>query len=216
MYGLRNSIRWGKRAEAGRWKIHPTCPDAVCPPADTGLQHSRIHKKRNIPCFGCGERNFESYSAMLIHLEAGHCGNVDLRQIDHFAAKCFQSKKYVVAGYIGYLMEGMRFRERADYEVSYYTEWDWECSRCDKCFDGEHGAKQHTSSPIHDRWLYCCPCCDEEFKVPSALVQHVESRRCSAEIRPGTPVAKMLHYLHMKVSYDAIEDIIEEDMGMLI
>ena len=91
----------------------------------------------------------------------------------------------------------------------------WECSDCSKAFLSEGQAKQHTTSPIHDAQVFHCPCCDEEFKILSALVQHVEHSRCAAEVKPGTPIAKMLHYLHMCVSKEDLLDILDADRGAL-
>ena len=135
---------------------------------------------------------------MLIHLEAGQC-SASLEEIDRLAAECFQAKKYVHPSMIDYLRDGFRFSRRATYEST--SDWDveWECTACDRTFETESDAKKHVNSPVHDEYLYYCPSCHDEFKVPSALVQHVESNRCSATTQPGTPIGKMLHYIEMSL-----------------
>ena len=131
---------------------------------------------------------------MLIHLEAGQC-STSLEEIDRLAAECFQAKKYVYTDLIGYLRDGLRFSHRAEYESRGYWEIEWECTGCDRTFETETDAKQHVNSPVHDEYFYYCRSCYEAFKVPSALVQHVESNRCSATTQPGTPIGKMLRYI---------------------
>jgi len=76
-------------------------------------QHSRVHKPRSYECFGCGpKRTFESYSAMLIHLESGKC-KTSIEAMDSYAAKCYQRKKYVVKGFNTFLRSRKRPRRRA-------------------------------------------------------------------------------------------------------
>ena len=135
---------------------------------------------------------------MLIHLEAGRC-STSLRELDRLAAECYQSKKYIRPRCIKYLINGDRFNDRANYEYTGYLEDVWECTECDMTFETEHDAKKHTNSPVHDGYFYDCPSCTGSFKVPSALVQHVESHRCSATIQPGTPIAKLLRYIGISI-----------------
>ncbi|KAL1959973.1 hypothetical protein VTO42DRAFT_641 [Malbranchea cinnamomea] len=57
--------------------------------------HRKVHAPRNLPCFGCGkDRMFASFSAMLIHLEAGNCSSgADRDRINQLAFECYQHKR---------------------------------------------------------------------------------------------------------------------------
>ncbi|MCJ1250789.1 hypothetical protein MMC30_008017 [Trapelia coarctata] len=94
-------------------------------------QHSRVHKAHHYRCFGCGaKRTFESYSAMLIHLESGRC-KTSVDAMDAYAAKCYQRKKYVVKGYGNFLRYRKRAKLRARRSSSSSSDRNsWECAEC--------------------------------------------------------------------------------------
>ncbi|MCJ1250787.1 hypothetical protein MMC30_008015 [Trapelia coarctata] len=160
-------------------------------------QHMHVHLPRDKQCFGC-TRMFESYSAMLIHLEAGNC-KTTMANLDFDAQECFQHKKYIVEGY----KEMLRTQTRDSYRVG--LGWNaysrlWECGGCNKDFSDKAAGLAHSSSPIHDPKPYKCPGCGTLFKTLSALVQHVESDHCGATVSPPGPIWKLLNYLGNRVS----------------
>ncbi|RLL94511.1 hypothetical protein CFD26_101059 [Aspergillus turcosus] len=56
--------------------------------------HQRTHDARDEECYGC-YRAFGSFSAMLIHLEAGNCSKgIELSDIHDMAFECYQARKY--------------------------------------------------------------------------------------------------------------------------
>lgn len=135
---------------------------------------------------------------MLIHLESGNC-NTDLETLNRFTRECYQSKKYVVKEFRPYLSQGVRLEQRAEVLYSHRS-GDYECSMCDKSSETRMAIDLHTRSPVHDHYAFRCPLCDERFKVPSALLQHVESDRCDEGITTGTgSIAKMLQYLRLRL-----------------
>ena len=135
---------------------------------------------------------------MLIHLESGNC-NTDLATLDKFTRECYQSKQYVVKELKPYLCQGARLEQRAEVLYSYRS-GNYECSRCGKSSETRTPIDLHTRSPIHDCYAFKCPSCDDRFKVPSALLQHVESDRCDEVITSGTgSIAKMLQYLRHRL-----------------
>ena len=140
---------------------------------------------------------FATHSAMLIHLESDNC-TVTMPELDHFAEKCYQSKKYVVDGCHGYLREERRYIERSHWQNAYCRAL--ECGGCGEEFGTGAAWQQHENSPVHDRLAYKCPGCDTQFKVLSGLVQHVESDACNEGIHDGTgSIGKILHYLWLRV-----------------
>ena len=134
---------------------------------------------------------------MLIHLESGRC-KVSLNDLDIYAVKCYQHKKYVMREWEDYLRHETRETRRPDGNFDYYKR-SWECDGCQKTFISKAALNQHLSSAVHDPMLFKCPTCEESFSLLSALVQHVESNRCEETIRAGSSIWKMLHYISICV-----------------
>jgi len=132
---------------------------------------------------------------MLIHLESGICcTNED--QLDFYAQKCYQSKRYVAAGYHDWL----RTQQRSEQRSSGFCNDDdlWVCEYCQQNFWTQRGMNQHIASPIHDPLVYACPGCDFRTSTLSGLVQHVESSSCEERIDGGTrSIGNMLHFLRV-------------------
>jgi hypothetical protein len=132
---------------------------------------------------------------MVIHLESGTCcTNED--QLDFYAQKCYQSKRYVAAGYHDWLRTQQRSAQRSS---GFLTDDDlWVCEYCRQNFRTQRGMNQHIASPIHDPLVYACPGCDFRTTTLSGLVQHVESSSCEERIDGGTrSIGKMLHFLRV-------------------
>ncbi|VDC03917.1 unnamed protein product [Peniophora sp. CBMAI 1063] len=68
----------------------------------------------------------------------------------------------------------------------------YECYLCHLRFKSLPGLNQHLASPAHDQNEFRCPqpTCAKEFKIMSALVQHIESEACGlarfADVREHT------------------------------
>jgi len=155
---------------------------------------------------------------MLIHIESGSCGGgTGEDELDRHAADCYQSKYYVLNEMRPYLLHTSRASQRPVAEGwvrggSYF----WTCSSndCERTFSRSEDAEKHVNSPAHDPLVYGCTGCEAEFRLLSGLVQHVESQACGARIAPLTPIAKMLHYLHVRLAPD--RDVADqEDIGVL-
>ena len=131
---------------------------------------------------------------MLIHLESGRC-KVSLNDLDVYAVKCYQHKKYVIGEWEDYLRSENREERRPHGSYDHYNQ-SWECDECQKTFIHQAALNQHLSSAVHDPMPFKCPTCDEHFSLLSALVQHVESNRCEETIWLGSSIWKMLHYIH--------------------
>lgn len=143
---------------------------------------------------------FATHSAMLIHLESNNCSTT-MEDLDFFAQKCFQSKKYVVKGLRDFLRERRRSEERAGGRYMEYMR-NWVCNNrdCQGVFDTEARMRQHVNSPVHDCCPYKCPGCDVRFSVISGLLQHVESNACDEGIYQGSGIiGKLLHFLLISV-----------------
>lgn len=65
----------------------------------TQTQHRRIHDPRTLKCHSTScKKHFPSFSAMLIHLEAGNCpGGTDLVEVNTLAEICYQARKYLTS-----------------------------------------------------------------------------------------------------------------------
>lgn len=73
------------------WFVPMSSLNCYCPYLNA-RQHQRNARREE--CFGCC-RTFGSFSAMLIHLEAGTCSKgVDLSDIHEIAFECYQARKY--------------------------------------------------------------------------------------------------------------------------
>lgn len=124
----------------------------------------------------------------------------DLESLDELAQEYYQSVEYVVEAFESYLSQGHRQKDRAEVVYNRNTR-SHECDLCAKSCGTRAGAKLHTQSPVHDPRVFKCPECDDRFKVLSALVQHVESDRCTEGIEEGTgSIGDMLHYLWLQLS----------------
>lgn len=105
---------------------------------DYGLQHRKTHLPKDKECYGC-VRVFSSFSAMLIHLEAGNCpSGTDKEMIDDLAFQLYQSKKYT--------------NDRDDY-------YPYHCPGCYTNVRTVSGLFQHAESvPGCQRWLKSSNC----------------------------------------------------------
>ncbi|MCJ1370813.1 hypothetical protein MMC20_002026 [Loxospora ochrophaea] len=183
--------------------------------ANARSMHEQVHSRRDIVCWGCNQRSFATYSAMLIHTESGKC-TVSQVWLDECSERCYQSKKYVVEEFRTFLRKGER---PDDDEIEYLVDQGsgygvWECVICQNQYDEEVQLRQHIKSRVHDPLVYECPSCDNQFRRLSALVQHVEKGSCSEGLREGScSIGKMLHYIHVRLD---LCDAVLEDGGILI
>ena len=137
---------------------------------------------------------------MLIHLESNNCSTT-MEDLDWYAERCYQSKKYVVNDLRPFLRDGSRSEERAGGRYRPYM-GNWVCNDldCQRVFDTEARMEQHVNSPVHDCCPYKCPDCDARFSVLSGLFQHVESNACDEGIDEGSgSMRKLLRFLERRV-----------------
>ena len=175
-------------------------------------QHKRKHAPHNKNCFGCGSaRKFESYSAMFIHLEAGNCTTTK-DEMDTLAARCYQWKRYIRPDCRSWLLS-------IDHEPVTKAIWSgniWNCSACPVLSSKEY-AEEHIRE---NDTFYAFQClekeCGEEFRLLSALLQHVESDRCDAQIVTGGPLAKMMHFIHWNISKESRRAVRKKNRGILV
>ena len=197
------------------WWVRPADDSGGDFVANWLLQHEQVHSRRDIVCWGCNQRSFATYSAMLIHTESGKC-TVSQVWLDECSERCYQSKKYVVEEFRTFLRKGER---PDDDEIEYLVDQGsgygvWECVICQNQYDEEVQLRQHIKSRVHDPLVYECPSCDNQFRRLSALVQHVEKGSCSEGLREGScSIGKMLHYIHVRLD---LCDAVLEDGGILI
>ena len=90
------------------------------------------------------------------------------------------------------------------------------CTICNKTFKLEKGAHMHATSNIHSPNIYRCPACQGEFPSFGALLLHAESLKCSLLIKMDSTLAKLLHFLHLKLTPLSVTDVIKEDVGVLV
>ena len=50
----------------------------------------------------------------------------------------------------------------------------------------------------------------------SGLVRHVESERCDERLRRGCALAKMLHFVHVRLSRECYTEVMKSDKGLLV
>lgn len=142
---------------------------------------SRPFLRESLKCPFC-PRKFGQPSGIAQHIESGACKGahtVDRRKV--IAA--------VHALEISPTISIARRLEGPPAPISMFiaTEMAWnsrasayECYLCHRHFKSLFGLNQHLASPAHDQNEFRCPkrTCAKEFKVVSALIQHIESEVC--------------------------------------
>jgi hypothetical protein len=147
--------------------------------------NSSLHKPKSVRCPGnnCG-RGFVSFSALVLHFEAGTCPSGLTRdQLNRMVVRMDRNNAItnparLIGGPGGY--------SPANVTTSWATERSWngyayECFLCHNTFRTLHALNAHLQSPRHQEKIYRCPnrqACGLEFRVLSALTQHVESGKC--------------------------------------
>lgn len=158
-------------------------------------------EEEDVSCFGC-DQAVESYSAMLVHLEAGNCGCHTTRDdLNRLALQCHTSNRFIVRGREDFLRQGQAFRRARQSHFNPRTHY-WECPWCNFSGASFQGLDMHLLSPIHDVKAFICPDqdCRQLFVNLSGLVAHVESDRCDEELWGGSqPVGKLLDYLEWRL-----------------
>ncbi|KAF8487834.1 hypothetical protein JB92DRAFT_1478803 [Gautieria morchelliformis] len=146
-------------------------------------RNSSLHKSKDVHCPGanCG-RAFVSSSALVLHFEAGTCPSGLTRdQLNRMVTRMdrnhvITNPARLITGPDGYTPPTV---------TNWATNRSWngdayECFLCHKTFNTLQALNAHLQSPRHQAKIYRCPnpSCGTEFRVLSALTQHVESGRC--------------------------------------
>ena len=151
---------------------------------------------------------------MLIHLENNNCTST-LAELDRLAATFPDWQHYVAAGCRTYLLTNRRDEQRPTLERR-RADGRLACSDCDLTFATEAGGEQHVASPAHNPQVFRCPTCGNPFPVLSSLLRHAESVRCPESVRPGSVLADLLHFLHLRLSPFGEDFVNQIDQGYLI
>jgi hypothetical protein len=158
----------------------------------------------SIECPFC-KSDFTTASGVTIHLESGACTRSNLnRQKINTMIKKLDRNNVITKPLLtmpGYNNSDETFATDRAWNGSGY-----ECYLCHKEFGALRALNQHLGSAAHERNLYHCPKggCGREYKLLSALVQHVESESCGlmrfgqvqAQARQGIEnmVGRMISY----------------------
>ncbi|TVY34469.1 Zinc finger protein [Lachnellula subtilissima] len=137
--------------------------------------HSKIHS--SMACPFC-KSPFANASGVIIHLEAGRCPSGFDRHRINEAIRKLDRNNVITKPMIELPGYGGRVETIA-------TDMAWngsgfECYLCRREFGSLYGLNNHLKSPAHDQEIYRCPKagCGRNYKLLSALVQHVESESC--------------------------------------
>lgn len=147
--------------------------------------NSNLHAARNFKCPGraCG-KSFVSISALILHAESGTCpSGVTRAQVDAFVAR--KDRRNVITN-PNRMIKGPDGSQRPPEETEYWATqrswngWAYECFLCAAEFNTLGSLNAHLKSPRHRSLIYRCPqsSCGMQFRVLSALSQHVESGSC--------------------------------------
>lgn len=163
--------------------------------------NSKIHAPRSIKCpgRGCG-RAFVSVSALILHAESGTCpSGVTRAQVDSLVVRLdrqniITNPARMIRGPDGTVPEEPKY---------WATDRSWngrayECFLCKTEFKTLPALDSHLKSPRHRARIYHCPQagCGMEFRVLSALSQHVESDSCG--VRANRQVQDIMDRLAQK------------------
>ncbi|KAL3421507.1 hypothetical protein PVAG01_07952 [Phlyctema vagabunda] len=137
---------------------------------------SSVHMPATIDCPWC-DRAFTTASGLTIHLESGACSSgIDRGQINHFVKQL--DRNHVITKPL-ITMSGHTNIQNTASALS----WNgsaYGCYLCPRRFRTLDSLNTHLKSVAHDQKIYRCPniTCRREYKLLSALVQHVESENC--------------------------------------
>jgi hypothetical protein len=159
-----------------------------------GLQHqnSAIHKPKTVKCYmygrGC-DKSFVSWSAMILHLEAGsRRSGITRAEINRFIAE--RDRQNIITNPRRMIQYDDDYGTSTEYMASERA-WNgtaYECYFCGSCFHTLGSLNQHIASPRHSvpggGKLYRCPNvggCGQQFYALSGLVQHIEWAECGVQ-----------------------------------
>ncbi|KZV70593.1 hypothetical protein PENSPDRAFT_752398 [Peniophora sp. CONT] len=148
-------------------------------------ESSRVHAARDFDCPLCGQ-GFKQPSAIAHHVESGSCPRapgVHRHQVTNAVhnlniAPTISISRRITGGPGSSSTPLITYTatDRAwNYDINAY-----ECYLCHRTFGALNALNTHLNSPAHDRDEFRCPKpqCGRQFKVISALVQHIESEAC--------------------------------------
>ncbi|KAF8607585.1 hypothetical protein BDV93DRAFT_467041 [Ceratobasidium sp. AG-I] len=141
--------------------------------------NSSKHLPKTVVCPGrqC-EQKFISKAALLLHLEGGRCSSGATRHtINRFVAERDTNH---------FITNPNRMITGPTQTWATQRAWNghsFECYLCRRDFQTLASLNQHLASPAHDQPVYRCPPhlnngCQMQFKLLSALCQHIESGSC--------------------------------------
>ncbi|KAF4611450.1 hypothetical protein D9613_004330 [Agrocybe pediades] len=131
-----------------------------------------VHGPKNVKCVSdhC-DKKFISRSAMIKHLEMGKCPSGIDRYDVHKCVRRTDDDQLIMKAPISVAEDS-------------WNGHAFECPLCDKEFDYAKSLASHLISPKHkdEIRLYSCPGwdCDLRFRLFSAFVEHVDSKKCDA------------------------------------
>ena len=100
-----------------------------------------VHMESEIECYRC-TRQFITYPAMIIHLEAGTCdSSIGLIGLNKSAAKCYQWKSFAKKEYRSHMLSGYDLCSLYSTKV-----FPFECPECCSVFTKLSGLFQHVYS----------------------------------------------------------------------
>jgi hypothetical protein len=143
--------------------------------------NSATHKPKDVICpgQGCGQA-FVSRSALVLHLESGHCRSGATRQIVDRYVRQYDTSNVITDP--SRLLTGGSAGDTVRYSAT-AAAWNgaaYECYLCHRGYRSLLALNQHLASPAHENKIYLCPLttCRVRFPTLSGLCQHIESERC--------------------------------------
>ncbi|KZV70594.1 hypothetical protein PENSPDRAFT_579077, partial [Peniophora sp. CONT] len=156
--------------------------DFSSPQALQQHESSRVHAARDFDCPFCGQ-GFKQPSAIAHHVESGFCpraSGIHRHQVTNAVHRLnivptISISRRIAGGPSSTLITYTATDRAWNADVGAY-----ECYLCHRTFRGLSALNTHLNSPAHDRDEFRCPKkqCGRQFKVISALIQHIESEAC--------------------------------------
>jgi hypothetical protein len=135
-----------------------------------------VHNLRPLNCFLC-KRKSGAVSAIAQHIESGACNNISRHQV----TAAVRSLNIIPAISIPRSLKGGISSYTVLRTIATQGTFDgtaYVCFFCRKTFRTRGSLNMHLNSPAHDHHQFKCPKCKRQFKLVSALIQHVESGAC--------------------------------------
>lgn len=161
---------------------------------------SSIHQPKSVLCPGhkCSKR-CKTAAGLVNHLESGACrsgmnrARINALAVEFDKTNVITNRARLLSGSNGSCAPRPLITSIAT-SLSFNGR-SYECFMCHRQFQTLDRLNQHLASPAHDDEIYRCPKafqgCGKEFRVLSALCQHVESGKCGIR-RFNAPMQKVI------------------------